>query len=120
LLCFSDKFDQDISDKLFKSTALKVWTIVNFCSSHYVPELRSAALRHRTFPIHPYTRRRGLEENSRETSVFPREVVCHSRAIVCELITAVLTRQQLWFIYLLVCARIRRGQSIVPLFPPCP
>jgi hypothetical protein len=24
LLCFSDKFDQDISDKLFKSTALKV------------------------------------------------------------------------------------------------
>jgi hypothetical protein len=92
LLCFSDKFDQDISDKVFKYTVWILCTFVNFWSRQYVPELRSAALWRRKFPIHKYTPRIGLEENCLETYVLPRKVVCDSRAKVCELITAVLTR----------------------------
>lgn len=58
-----------------------------------------SALQRRTSPIHKYTRRIGLEDNCLETHVLPLEVVCHSRAILCQLITAVLTRQQLYVGY---------------------
>ena len=97
LLCFSDKFDQDLTNysntlcgkfaRLLTSEAVSMYraSVGGFAAS-YVSD------------THTHTRRIGLEEICLETYVLPREVVCHSRAIVCELIAAVLTRQQLWYI----------------------
>jgi hypothetical protein len=117
LLCFSDKVDQDISDKIFKCPVRKICKTVNLWSSQHVPELRSGALRRRTFPIHIYIYIYIYTQNrfGGKLSGSLRAAVRSGMRFSCDSVWAHYGRPYTtpFVAYLLVCARIHRGQLVI-------